>query len=521
MLGRCVHLRLLGARRSCRRSESINRPVTASSPLDEQADGADLLGSSAAGGLLLRGSVLRLGSYVGVVALSILSAALLTRHLQPARFGQYTTVMSLVGVISTVTDVGMSMLGTREYALRHGEDREAWMRDLLGLRVAMTMVGVLLALVFAIAAGYTPALIAGTVLASLSVVALVYQHTLSIPLSTQLRLGALSALDLLRQAISVVLIVALVLVGSDVLPFLVVALVVNLLLILPTASLARGHISTRMAVRPRAWIALLRMTIAFALAAAVGTIYVYTAQILTSLVASAHQSGLFAASFRIFIVISAVPGLLASSALPLLSRAARDDRARLSYALGRMFHVSLLVGVAAALGCLAGARFMIAVVAGPHYAPAASALQVQGLALIASFLLAGWGYGLLSLHRHRALLIANAVALIVSATLTLVLAATDGARGAALATLCGETVLAVGYLLALVRRSPEYRPQIGVAGKVAIAAAPACVVALLPGVPSLAQMLATWAVYGVMIVMLRAVPAEVTELLPARRARLS
>ncbi|HTR88924.1 MAG TPA: oligosaccharide flippase family protein [Solirubrobacteraceae bacterium] len=478
-----------------------------------------MLDSDAAGGLLIRGGTLRLGSYVAVVALSVLSAALLTRHLGVARFGQYTVVLSLVGVVASVTDVGMSQLGTREYAVRIGADRDGLMRDLLGLRVALTLVGLLLALVFALLAGYSPALVAGTVLAALSVMALVYQHTLSIPLSTALRLGALAALDVARQAMSVALIVALVLAGAGITAFLAVALVVNVFLIVPTASLARGKISMRMAVHPRAWIALLRLTASFSLASAVGTIYVYAAQILTSLVASPHQNGLFAASFRIYIVISAVPGLLAGAALPVLARAARDDHSRLAYALQRMFHVSLIVGVAAALGCLAGARFMIAVVAGPHFAGAAEALQVQGLALIASFLLAGWGYALLSLRRHRGLLFANGAALAVSATLTIALASVDGARGAALATVCGESVLALGYLIALVSGDREFRPRLGVVAKVVVAGAPAAALALVPDIPSLVRAIAVLALYGVLIVALRATPPEIFELLPARMRR--
>ncbi len=479
----------------------------------------DVLDTSAAGGMLVRGGVLRLGSYVGVVALSVLSAALLTRHLGVGRFGQYTVVMSLVGVVSSVTDAGMSMLGTREYAVLHGAERDELMRDLLGLRVALTLLGVLLATLFALAAGYDRAIVIGTVLAALSVVALVYQHTLSIPLSTALRLGTLSLLDLARQAVTVVLIVALVLAGAGVLPFLVVALAVNIALIAPTGRLARGAISTRMGVRPRAWRALLRLTVSFSLASAVGTIYVFTAQILTSLVVSGYQNGLFAASFRIFIVIAAVPGLLAGSALPVLARAARDDRARLAYALQRMFQVSLIVGVAGALGALAGAGFMIAVVAGAKYSGAVAVLQIQGLALLASFLLAPWGYVLLSLRRHRGLLLANASALIVSATLTLLLAHAHGAKGAAIATVCGESTLAIGYLLALVHAGREYRPPLAPIGKVAVAGLPATALALVPGIPSLPRTVAVLALYGLLIAAVRALPGELLELLPERLRR--
>lgn len=475
---------------------------------------SDVLDSSQAGGRVLRGGVLRLGSYVAVVALSVISAALLTRHLGVVRFGQYTTVISLVGVVAAITDAGMSTIGTREFAVREGAEREALMSDLLGLRMMLTSIGLLLVLAFALAAGYDTALLLGAVLASLGTIALVVQHTHTIPISAALRLGTLAALELGRQILTVAAIVALVVLGAGVLPLLAVALAVNLVLIPPTAILARREISLRMGLRPHHWLTLLKLTVSFSLATAVGTIYVYTAQILTSLVSSAHQSGLFAASFRVFIVAGAVPGLLVGGALPLLARAARDDRGRLAYALQRIFEVSLILGVMAAVATLAGAEFVIEVIAGHAYAASAGVLQIQGLALIASFLLAGWSYALLSLKRYRGLLLANLVALVVSCSLTLVLASSDGATGAAFATLCGESVLALGSLAALVYGHPELRPRLGILLKVVLATIPAAILALLPDVPSLVRTILALAVYGLLIVLVKAVPAEVVELLP-------
>jgi PST family polysaccharide transporter len=319
--------------------------------------------------------------------------------------------------------------------------------------------------------------------------------------------------------LSVGAIVVLVVLGAGVLPLLAVVLAVNLVLIAPTAALARHQISLRVAVRPRHWAALLRLTVSFSLASAVGTLYMFTTQIITSLVSSTHQSGLFAASFRIFIVVGVVPGMLAGGALPLLARAARDDRERLAYAMQRIFEVSLILGVAAAVGTLGGAQFMIHVVAGPKYAASAEVLRIQGIALVATFVLAGWSYALLALRRYKGVLLANLAAFLVSCSSTVVLASSHGAVGAAVATLCGESVLALGLLLAFVRGHPELRPKPGIVLKVALATAPAVVLALLSGVPSLVRAVLALTVYGLLIVLTRAVPAEVLELLPARLRR--
>jgi O-antigen/teichoic acid export membrane protein len=494
-----------------------------SAPISQQTSRtvADVLDGTQAGGRIIRGGVLRFATFLAIAALSVLSTALLTRHLGVIRFGYYTTVLSLVGVVAAITDAGMSTIGTREFAVREGTERDALMSDLLGLRIVLTAIGVLLVTGFAFAAGYGTALLVGAVLASLGTVALVVQHTHTIPIAAALRLGTLSALELARQVLSVAAIVVLVLLGAGVLPLLTVLLVVNLALIAPTAALARHQISLRVGLRPRHWLALLRLTVSFSLASAVGTLYVYTAQILTSLVSSAHQSGLFAASFRIFVVTGTVPSLLVGGALPLLARAARDDRQRLAYAMQRIFEVSLIMGMAAALGTLGGAQFMIHVVAGREYAASAKVLQIQGIALVATFVLAGWSFALLALQRYKGVLLANLAAFLVSCSLTTVLASSHGATGAAVATLCGEGVLALGLLLALLHGHPELRPRLGIVIKVAVAAAAGLVPALLSDVPSLVRALLAVTVYGLLIVLTRAVPAEVVQLLPARLRRPS
>jgi len=481
------------------------------------AEGAtDLLDSTAAGGRIIRGGAARLASYVGIVALSVVSAALLTRHLGLAGFSYYTTVMSLTGLVGVVTDSGMASLGTREFAIREGEDREAFMRDLLGLRVALTLVGVGLSMAFVIAAGYDSALVIGALCASLGTVMLVLQHTYSIPLLVDLRIGLVSMIDLARQVLSMVAIVALVVAGAGLMPLLAVTLVVNGALVWPTARYVRGRISLRAHVSLARWRSLIGVTFVFALASAVGTTYVYAAQILTSLVASPQQSGLFSASFRVFISISNIPGLLVGGALPLLARAARDDRERLDYALGRIFEVSMILGVAAAVGFLAAAHFVIEIVGGfPTYRGAVGVLQIQGLAMIASFALSGWSFAVISLRRYGGMLIANAVALAVSVALTIGLASVYGARGAAIATLGGEAALACGYLIVMLRADPALRPPLGILAKVIAAGAPSAAVALLVPLPSLLLTVVALAIYCALALALRAVPRELLELVPA------
>src|ERR1035441_8337970 len=224
-----------------------------------------------------------------------------------------------------------------------------------------------------------------------------------------------SGLELARQATLVVLTVALVLSGAGLLPLLAAIIPSSSVALVATWLLARRDVSIRPSFDPAAWVALVRPAVVLALSSGVATIYVFTTQILTSLSASAVETGLFAASLRVFAVIASIPGLLVTSALPLLARAARDDTDRLEFALQGLFEVALIVGVGVGLLLVVGAKPIIDVIGGHKYAGAVTPLRIEGAAVLGTCLIPVWNTGLLALHRHSAQLVCNFSGLVVTA----------------------------------------------------------------------------------------------------------
>jgi O-antigen/teichoic acid export membrane protein len=474
----------------------------------------DVLDTPEAGGLVVRGGIVRIAGFAAGTLLSLVGVVLLTRHLGVVDFGRYQVVVSLVTVIGIVTDLGMANLGIREYSQREGAARDHLMRVLLGMRISLTLVGVAIAAGFAVAAGYRGDQVVGVILMGLGLVVLVVQTTFQIPLNASIRLTAVTAIDVGRQGMQAALNVALVLAGAALLPFLGVTIPVHLVLLVWTLALVRGAIPLRPSFSPREWVALARPVVAFSLAVAVGIIYVYTAQILTSLVASGQETGLFSAAFRVFVILAGVPALIVSGALPLLSRAARDDQERLANIVRGLFAGTLLLGGAAATACVAGAGPIIDVVAGPKYASAADVLRIQGAALLLSFIIAAWGFTLLAQHKHREMVYTNLAAFAVSAITVLVLANEIGARGAALGTLFGECVVAAGYALALTRGQGDLGPDVNQAARVALALAVAGGVALSP-LPEVGRAVLAVLAYAVVAYLAGAVPDDLLAQLPA------
>jgi O-antigen/teichoic acid export membrane protein len=475
----------------------------------------EVLDTAQAGGLVLRGGALRFIGFAASTALSLGGVALVTRQLGVVDYGRYQTIISLMTIVGAVTDAGMATLGVREYAQRSGADRDALMRTLLGLRLVLTCAGAFLAAGIAAAAGYGASLVLGTVLAGIGLVLTVLQTTLSIPLGATLRNGSLAALDVLRQALTVAGFAVLALLGGSVVAFLGVPVPVGVVVLVAVWALVRRELPMTPAFDPRAWRVLLRAAVAFAAATAVGTIYTYTAQVLTSFVASEQEAGLFAAAFRTFVVVASVSGLLVTVAFPVLARAARDDAVRLAYAMQRVFETSAILGVGASLATIVGAPGVIRVMAGADYDGAVGPLRIVAITLLASFVVAPWGFGLLSLHRHRGLLLANAAALAVSMVAVGVLASRHGAEGAAVGTVLGETTLAIGYLVALTAGRADLRPRFGRPFRAVLAAGPGLLLLAAP-LPSIPAAIVAVGLYAAALVLLRAVPDELFDLLPVR-----
>lgn len=483
-----------------------------SAPLDPTGDPNSptrVLDLPIAGGKVIRGSVIRAVAYVATVGLGIVAASLMTRHLGVVDFGRYVTVLSVVAVSTAMSDVGLSNIGVREYAIREGVERDFTMKNLLGLRIALTSVAIVIAVTFSAVADYPSVMVVGTFVAAVGFVLTTIQHSLAVPLSAGLRLGWAAGLDVLRQAGFVVVVVGLVAAGASLVPFLAAPVPVGAVLIAVTAWLVRGSIPFVPAFDPRAWGRLLRLVLPYAAASAVGAIYVGLVVVLTSLVASQQETGYFSAAFRVFTVLSAVPGLLVASAFPVLARAARDDRERLRYALQRLWEVGLVVGAGAAVLTAVGAPVAIEVVAGADYEPSVTVLQIQAGALFASYFVAIWGYALLSLGAFRSLLVANALALALAAGLTLPLAPEYGANGAAVATLVGELGLAIALGVQLMWSREDLRVELDILPRVLLATVLATVIVFIPGVPDVVDIIVATIVYVAAAVAFRAVPVEV------------
>jgi O-antigen/teichoic acid export membrane protein len=478
------------------------------------SDPLELLDTPAAGGAVIRGGSLRVIGYVIGVAVSVASSALLLRHLSVADAGDYVTVLSLVTLAGGVTETGLAAIGVRELSTLPPALVQGFFRSLAGLRLVFIFVGILFALVFAVASGYSSTLVLGTLFAGIGFTLMVSQTTYLLPLMARLRLPAVTAVEVLRQIATAATIIVLVLAGAPLLPFWAATIPAGIIATVIAALLIRRWMSLLPAFDLTIWRPLLRRTLPYSLAAAVGLIYFRLAILIMSHVANGQQTGYYGASFRIIEVLFVIPQLIVGSTLPIFSRAARDDLGRLDYALGRTFEVCMLMGLAVGLSLITGATFIIGVIGGPKFAPAAIVLRIQGVALIATFMGAVLGYALLSLGRYRQVLMINVTVLVLSAVLTAVLASRYGAAGAASATTAVEIMYTGMLAVAVVRAGVRPQVSIAVVPRATVSALLGALALVPPDLPNVARPLLAVTIYCVGLLVLGAVPRELLNEFP-------
>jgi O-antigen/teichoic acid export membrane protein len=488
--------------------------VSASTSPPEPDD--DILSTSAAGPSAVRGGVYRVGGYLIGAALSVISASLLFRHLGSYEAGYYVTATSLVAIVGAVSDLGLTSIGIREVTTRPESERWQVARDLLGLRIVLTLLGG--AIVVAIAGlSYSAVMATGVALASAGLLLQTTQDNLFLSLTLRLRFGVISGIELARQALTTVFMILLVLLGAGLVPFLAISIPVGVLALVPTVWIVHGHRSLLPTFDLRRWARLLSAVLPYAASVAASALYLRVSVVLVSALASRTQLGYFSLSYRMIEVLTLVPGLLVASAFPIFARAARDDRERLGYALGRVFEVAAVIGAWVAVTIAVGASLFVRIIGGSEFEAAGPVLAVQGVALGIMFVSMVWASGLLSLGLFRQILLLNLAGLALNAALVALLIPIDGAQGAALGTAIAELVGALAQATVVVWGRPQLAPSLRVLPLAALAAVLGLAPLLIEGVPVVVRLAISIVLFGTVVMVTRALPSELADVLPNSR----
>jgi O-antigen/teichoic acid export membrane protein len=255
-----------------------------------------------------------------------------------------------------------------------------------------------------------------------------------------------------------------------------------------------------------------------AVALALGQIYFRFVIVLMSLISTPRQTGYFGGSLRAMDSLINIPVLIVAVALPLLTAAARDDRARLRYAVEGLSQGAVIGGVLLVLVTARAASPVMAIIGGDAFRPAGAVLRIQMGALLFIMLYQVWSGSLLALGRQRELILTNALALLGVGAFAAVLVPRFGAQGGAVASVLGDALLATLIYWRLTRVTGGGIVRLRFISRVGVSAAAAAGVLLVPGVPDFVAAALAGAVFLALGQCVGMMPPEVRAALRRRRA---
>ncbi|MBJ7353314.1 MAG: oligosaccharide flippase family protein [Thermoleophilaceae bacterium] len=469
---------------------------------------------------IVGGGVWRAVGYGFATILGVASTSVISRSIGPEDFGHFATAMSLVTVALGISDFGLLALGVREYAALEGKARDRAFRALITLRLLFSFVAGTMIVLFGFAADYSTALIVGLFFAALAIPTQSLQSSYAVPLQATYDLNALAALDVIRQALWSTLLIAAAVVTGNVGVIIATMLPVSIVIAFAFGVRARRLAPLKPAWDPQAMRTLFADVGTFAVAASIGTMYPFLAQIVSARVLTEYDAGQFALAFRIYAVLLGGWMVAAGGAFPLLVTSSKDDIQRMVYAIRRLMQTAVAAGLACTVALVTGATFVSAVLGGDKYVEATDLIALISLAFPATFVLGTGSFVLLASGRHRELVRITLIGATVSVIATWFAATEWGASGAALGIVFGEALIASGYLFVTAQIDREALPKLSWFVSALVAGGLGCAVALLH-LPGLIAAILGTAVYVIAGLFLRVFPPELTDRIPLLGPRLS
>ena len=183
-----------------------------------------------------------------------------------------------------------------------------------------------------------------------------------------MRNGRITVSDLVKQAILLAGIAALAAAGSGIVGLFALQIAVGLgaIVLVPILVQRRDLTAPRWSLAE--WRDVAKTALPIATALVLTVIYLRLLVVMTSIIADDVETGLFVTSARIMEMLGGLPLLISGVVAPGGHGAARDDRGRFEYVLGRTTETSLLLGGLIAIVLVLGAR-PVAVVLGGRRSP--------------------------------------------------------------------------------------------------------------------------------------------------------
>lgn len=441
--------------------------------------------------------------------LGIATVAVMTRHLSPAGYGDFTTVISFLQFFGILVDFGLTLTMIRMIS-ETAADETRIASNIFTLRLVSGLVFFGLAPVVALfVPNYSADVRAGIAIGTLSFMCITLSQVLSGIFQKHLAVVRMTLAEIAGRLTLLLGAIAAAALQAGMTAFVLAVVVGNVV------QFGFGFISARrftrltLAFDRELWKKIIAVSWPIGVSIAFNLIYLKGDVVILSIFREREEIGLYGAAYKVLDVVTVVPMAFMGLVLPVLTAAwSAGNRADFNRKLGRAFDFMSILALPLALGAWFVGTDLMKLVAGPDFADSGRYLAILMLAGASVFWSGLYGHAAVALNLQRKMIWGYAFDAAISLGLYFWLIPRYGAIAAAWITVFSEALIAV-ITGAVVAYTVKAAPRLNIFARAA--AASAVMAASLAGLspfPVLLRIVAGMAVYALALYLLGGITKE-------------
>jgi len=394
----------------------------------------------------------------------------LPRYLGPEDFGRLYFAISVNGIAGLLMDLGFTMLLVKEVA-RDKTKANTLLTNGAALRVIAWSISFVLTMAFVVVAGYpTHTVHIVLVLALANVFFGLYDviHRIFVGLE-QLKYRAICLV--IEKVFLAAVGVAMLLLGHGPLVISIVMLLSMALNFFASLYFVRRTVKLKPEFTLSTWPSLLRSGLPFMISTVLGFIYYRIDVVMLSRMTNDAVIGWYGAPYRLFDTLMFFPVILNTAVFPVMSRLFHSSRDSMDHTSRRILDVTLIIAVPIAVGMVALAQPIIALLFGlAQYQNSVLLLKILSVSLLLVYVNFALNTVLLSHDKQKKTVVIGVVATFINVTVNYFAItyfqqhANNGAIGAAITTAITELCV-TGMCISLLPKGCFGIENIFIAGK--------------------------------------------------------
>lgn len=259
-----------------------------------------------------------------VGGIGLVTIGLLTRSLGPAAFGQYSSIFAYLYVFTSLADLGLYTILTREIS-KPGADEKKIASAIFTLRLIFTIAFIALANLLLFAVPYPLEVKIGILICSVLSIFSSLAQVLTGIFQKYLQLYLVSLSDIISRAVQLVILLFLAYTKTNLLLFIGAAVIAEIIHFTLIFRFSRKTVKVTLDFDWNYWKKILPATLPIAVSLVFVLIYFKLDTVILSILRPAHDVGVYSLAYKILEALIFLPAVYIGLIMPILSKSAYSD----------------------------------------------------------------------------------------------------------------------------------------------------------------------------------------------------